>query len=107
MYIHSLLDFSKIPGKRRKPAVVQTVSASVKALYFMHKVLFGGLMAVEKWKYTGTITANRRGLPGPGDERVKSRGGLHKLVGCASQDLVRSSEAPSASPIVMIWIPDA
>ncbi len=58
-------------------------------------------------KYTCTITANRSGLPGPGDERVKSRGGLHKLVGCASQDLVGSSEAPSASPIVMIWIPDA
>ncbi len=38
-----LLDFLEIPGKCRKLAFEQNVLASVRALYFMHQELFGGL----------------------------------------------------------------
>ena len=41
--IVSLLAFLDIPSKHRKVAVERTVLASVKALYFMHQVRFGGL----------------------------------------------------------------
>jgi hypothetical protein len=47
-YIHALLDFLEIPGKCRKLAVERTVLASVKALYFMHQVRFGGLYGRRK-----------------------------------------------------------
>ena len=42
-HIYALLEFPEIPSKCRKLAVEQTVLASVKALYFMHQVRFGGL----------------------------------------------------------------
>jgi hypothetical protein len=42
-HVHALLDFLELPGQCKKPAVEQTVVASVKALYFMHQVRFGGL----------------------------------------------------------------
>ena len=42
-HINALLEFLEIPSKCRKLAVEQTVLASVKALYFMHQVRFGGL----------------------------------------------------------------
>ena len=41
--IVSLLTFLDIPSKHRKVAVERTVMASVKALYFMHQVRFGGV----------------------------------------------------------------
>ncbi len=41
--IVSLLNFLDIPSKYRKVAVECTVLASVKALYFMHQVRFGGM----------------------------------------------------------------
>jgi len=47
-HIHALLDFLEIPGKCRKLAVERTVLASVKALYFMHQVRFGGLYGRRK-----------------------------------------------------------
>ena len=42
-HIYALLEFLEILSKCRKLAVEQTVLASVKALYFMHQVRFGGL----------------------------------------------------------------
>ena len=42
-HIYALLEFLEIPGKCRKLAVEWTALASVKALYFMQKVRFGGL----------------------------------------------------------------
>ena len=47
-HIYALLEFLEIPGKCKKPAVELTVLASVKALYFMHQVLFGGLHSRRK-----------------------------------------------------------
>ena len=47
-HIYALLEFLEIPGKCRKLAVKRTVLASVKALYFMHQVWFGGLHS--HWK---------------------------------------------------------
>jgi hypothetical protein len=41
--IVSLLTFLDIPYKHRKAAVEHTVLASVKALYFLHQVRFGGM----------------------------------------------------------------
>ena len=42
-YIVSLFTFLDIPGKHHKTAIERTVLASVKALYFMHQVRFGGM----------------------------------------------------------------
>jgi hypothetical protein len=41
--VASLLTFLDIPSRHRKTAVERTVLASVKALYFMHQVRFGGM----------------------------------------------------------------
>ena len=47
-HIYALLEFLEIPGKCKKPAVKLTVLASVKALYFMHQVRYGGLYSRRK-----------------------------------------------------------
>ena len=42
-HICALLQFSEVPHKHWLPAVEGTVLASVNALYFLHRVRFGGL----------------------------------------------------------------
>ena len=43
--INALLGFLEIPKKHWQAAVERTVLASVRALYFLHRVRFGGLSA--------------------------------------------------------------
>ncbi len=46
-HIHALLKFLDTPQKHRSPTIASTVLASVKALYFLHRVRFDGLPTLE------------------------------------------------------------